>query len=62
MYCCLCYDIEELGTWQNVEPGEVTLEKAMKLLSGKNVRQCGRPKRIQPTVDTEEEEVAAEAT
>ncbi|CAA7015218.1 unnamed protein product [Microthlaspi erraticum] len=44
---------------KNVEPGEVTLEKAMKLLSGKNVRQCGRPKRIQPTVDTEEEEVAA---
>uniref|UniRef100_A0A1J3JDE4 DNA topoisomerase n=1 Tax=Noccaea caerulescens TaxID=107243 RepID=A0A1J3JDE4_NOCCA len=47
---------------KNVEPGEVTLEKAMKLLSGKNVRQCGRPKRIQPTVDTEEEEVAAKAT
>ncbi|XP_024005076.1 uncharacterized protein LOC18030190 isoform X1 [Eutrema salsugineum] len=40
---------------KNMEPGEVTLEKAMKLLSGKNVRMCGRPKRIKPTVDEEEE-------
>lgn len=28
----------------------------MKLLSGKNVRLCGRPKRIKPTVDEELEE------
>ncbi|KAL0872861.1 hypothetical protein Bca101_022566 [Brassica carinata] len=41
---------------KNVEPSEVTFEKAMKLLSGKNVRLCGRPKRIKPTVVDEEEE------
>ncbi|KAL1210463.1 DNA topoisomerase 3-alpha [Cardamine amara subsp. amara] len=48
---------------KNIEPGEVTFEKAMKLLSGKNVRLCGRPKRVQPTVDEEEEgdEEVAEA-
>ncbi|XP_009137997.1 DNA topoisomerase 1 isoform X1 [Brassica rapa] len=40
---------------KNTEPSEVTLEKAMKLLSGKNVRLCGRPKRIKPTVDEESE-------
>ncbi|KAL0739271.1 hypothetical protein Bca4012_015481 [Brassica carinata] len=40
---------------KNTEPGDVTLEKAMKLLSGKNVRLCGRPKRIKPTVDEESE-------
>ena len=35
----------------------------MKLLSGKNVRLCGRPKRVKPTVVDEEEgdEEAAEA-
>ncbi|XP_056859459.1 uncharacterized protein LOC108834145 isoform X2 [Raphanus sativus] len=41
---------------KNVEPGEVTFEKAMKLLSGKNVRLCGRPKRKPTVVDEEEEE------
>ncbi|XP_018485108.1 uncharacterized protein LOC130511638 isoform X1 [Raphanus sativus] len=41
---------------KNTEPSEVTLERAMKLLSGKNVRLCGRPKRIKPTVDEELEE------
>ncbi|XP_013598562.1 PREDICTED: DNA topoisomerase 1-like isoform X2 [Brassica oleracea var. oleracea] len=48
---------------KNVEPSEVTFEKAMKLLSGKNVRLCGRPKRVKPTVVDEEEgdEEAAEA-
>ncbi|KFK29709.1 hypothetical protein AALP_AA7G168600 [Arabis alpina] len=48
---------------KNMEPGAVTLEKAMKLLSGKNVRQCGRPKRVQPIVDEEDEgdEEVAEA-
>ncbi|CAH8387460.1 unnamed protein product [Eruca vesicaria subsp. sativa] len=40
---------------KNTEPSEVTLERAMKLLSGKNVRLCGRPKRIKPTVDVESE-------
>ncbi|CAN6915555.1 unnamed protein product [Brassica oleracea] len=40
---------------KNTEPSEVTLEKALKLLSGKNVRLCGRPKRIKPTVDEESE-------
>ncbi|VVB10885.1 unnamed protein product [Arabis nemorensis] len=40
---------------KNMEPGAVTLEKALKLLSGKNVRQCGRPKRVQPIVDEEDE-------
>ncbi|CAN8229836.1 unnamed protein product [Cochlearia groenlandica] len=40
---------------KHVEPGDVTLEKAMKLLSGKNVRLCGRPKRRQPKLDEEEE-------
>ncbi|KAF8110832.1 hypothetical protein N665_0078s0026 [Sinapis alba] len=46
---------------KNVEPGDVTFEKAMKLLSGKNVRLCGRPKRVKPTVDEEEEEGDEEA-
>ncbi|KAJ0251794.1 Omega-protein [Hirschfeldia incana] len=41
---------------KNVEPSEVTFEKAMKLLSGKNVRLCGRPKRVKPTVVEEEDE------
>ncbi|KAF2542516.1 hypothetical protein F2Q68_00029126 [Brassica cretica] len=48
---------------KNVEPSAVTFEKAMKLLSGKNVRLCGRPKRVKPTVVDEEEgdEEAVEA-
>ncbi|CAH2077387.1 unnamed protein product, partial [Thlaspi arvense] len=48
---------------KNLEPGEVTLEKAMKLLSSKDARQSGRPKRIKPPVDEEEEgdEEVAEA-
>ncbi|XP_048636615.1 DNA topoisomerase 1 isoform X2 [Brassica napus] len=46
---------------KNVEPSEVTFEKAMKLLSGKNVRLCGRPKRVKPTVVDEEEEGDEEA-
>lgn len=29
---------------QNVKPNDVTLEKALELLSGKDVRRCGRPK------------------
>ena len=33
----------------------------MKLLSGKNVRLCGRPKRVKPTVVDEEEEGDEEA-
>ncbi|CAH8274734.1 unnamed protein product [Arabidopsis lyrata] len=44
---------------KNTEPGEVTLEKAMKLLSGKNARHSGRPpKGIQPEEEKGEEEVA----
>ncbi|KAF2542520.1 hypothetical protein F2Q68_00029128 [Brassica cretica] len=46
---------------KNVEPSDVTFEKAMKLLSGKNVRLCGRPKRVKPTVVDEEEEGDEEA-
>ncbi|CAH8328329.1 unnamed protein product [Eruca vesicaria subsp. sativa] len=46
---------------KNVEPGDVTFEKALKLLSGKNVRLCGRPKRAKPTVVDEEEEGDEEA-
>ncbi|CAN8326742.1 unnamed protein product [Cochlearia groenlandica] len=43
---------------KNMEPGEVTLEEAMKLLSGKKVTSCGRPPRNKkPIVD---EEVAEE--
>ncbi|KAG7545508.1 TOPRIM domain [Arabidopsis suecica] len=43
---------------KNTEPGEVTLERAMKLLSGKNARHSGRPKGIQPEEEKGEEEVA----
>ncbi|KAK3211114.1 hypothetical protein Dsin_015820 [Dipteronia sinensis] len=41
---------------KNLKPKEVTFEKAMKLLSGKDVRRCGRPK-SKPKV----EEAALEA-
>ncbi|KAK4347676.1 hypothetical protein RND71_034015 [Anisodus tanguticus] len=34
---------------KNLKPGEITLEKALKLLLSKDVRRCGRPKR-QPQV------------
>ncbi|XP_073015179.1 uncharacterized protein [Primulina eburnea] len=30
---------------KNMRPSEITLEKALKLLKGKDVRRCGRPKR-----------------
>ncbi|KAL9819452.1 putative DNA topoisomerase [Arabidopsis thaliana] len=43
---------------KNTEPGEVTLERAMKLLSGKNVRKSGRPpKSILPEEEKGDEEV-----
>lgn len=29
---------------QNMKPGEITLDKALELLSGSDVRQVGRPK------------------
>lgn len=29
---------------QNLKPGDVTLEKALKILLGKDVRRTGRPK------------------
>ncbi|XP_059285251.1 uncharacterized protein LOC132038602 isoform X2 [Lycium ferocissimum] len=41
---------------KNLKPGDITLEKALKLLLSKDVRRCGRPKR-QPQV-----EEAVEAT
>ncbi|KAL3828359.1 hypothetical protein ACJIZ3_017161 [Penstemon smallii] len=31
---------------KNMKPGDITLEKAVELLQGKDVRRCGRPKRI----------------
>ncbi|CAN4083669.1 unnamed protein product [Withania somnifera] len=35
---------------KNLKPGDITLEKALKLLLSKDVRRCGRPKR-QPQVE-----------
>lgn len=35
---------------QNMKPNDVTLEKALELLSGNDVRRCGRPKG-KPRVD-----------
>jgi topoisomerase IA-like protein len=29
---------------QNLKPKDITLEKALELLSGKDVKRCGRPK------------------
>ncbi|XP_023634000.1 uncharacterized protein LOC17878329 isoform X2 [Capsella rubella] len=43
---------------KNTEPGEVTLEKALKLLDGKNVRRSGRP----PKKEKEDEEVVESTT
>lgn len=33
-----------LKTMQNLKPADVTMEKALELLSGKDVRRSGRPK------------------
>lgn len=40
---------------QNVNAKDLTLEKALELLSGDNVRRCGRPKN-KPKAEIEEEE------
>ncbi|KAL8551660.1 hypothetical protein ACS0TY_000656 [Phlomoides rotata] len=41
---------------KNLKPGEITIEKALKLLNGKDVKRCGRPKR---KVVVEEESAVA---
>ncbi|XP_010548523.1 PREDICTED: uncharacterized protein LOC104819919 [Tarenaya hassleriana] len=45
---------------RGMKPGDVTLEKALKLLSSKNVRRSGRPKKAQPKADEEDGAVAEE--
>lgn len=42
---------------QNMKPSEITLEKALELLSGSDVRQVGRPKGKPKTEEVEAIEV-----